>query len=468
VHCSDAHLLVPHIGTPLGQLSCEECGLDVPRSEALVCGECGRCYHWQCFKVEGMPNRLGDDALCARRGDCRRPDFVCEPCNFAHHYGRPPASDRDHYVCYLDRMLTLDEFHKDSNSGGMTNLYALRQVARWGMAMGLPATIAGNKTELDEMPVDHRQLGWFFVDKARTVKFDTVRRVRSALWNYYTRMPGVRVEDIPTATFRFTHRFDGLLQRLGAVSVQDKVFSTRLLDDLVALLATDWQRARGETRVELALVNLAVHLYFAAGFRANEAFSATVMRFARSFVLGRKAAVMGVRAHLSIRCSIQTKEERVEPTDVPVSFTTLPPCTLRVGMWGLRALAALDEVGRGVSRRDPSLFLFAHPTGAPWRMQWLWQTHVKPRLEQLRREMLGGLPPDADLDRYGTNSPRRTWNTMAACHPNPVSVDLRERQARWRKQQKKRQRLSQPMASLYCDPDIGELLLATYWLSTVR
>ena len=44
---------------------------------------------------------------------------------------------------------------------------------------------------------------------------------------------------------------------------------------------------------------------------------------------------------------------------------------------------------------------------------------------------IGGLGASEDLSRYGSNSSRRTWNTMAGKHPHPVSVDLRERQGRW-------------------------------------
>jgi hypothetical protein len=93
-------------------------------------------------------------------------------------------------------------------------------------------------------------------------------------------------------------------------------------------------------------------------------------------------------------------------------------------------------------------------------MGWLWDTHILPRLEQLKGELAGGLE-GVNLEKYGTNSFRRTWNTLAGQHPDPVSVDLRERQARWRSAGRTR---NQAMASLYFDPRPNELLLATYWL----
>ena len=72
------------------------------------------------------------------------------------------------------------------------------------------------------------------------------------------------------------------------------------------------------------------------------------------------------------------------------------------------------------------------------------------------------LPVKEELPAYGTNSFRRTWLTLAAQRPDPVSDDLLERQGRWR--QKSRKRKPGRMVSLYRDPKPSELLLATYWL----
>jgi len=446
---------------------CAECRQDTQSGERLECWKCGRKYHWWCFRVQGMPSRLGEEALQARRGDCRRPDFVCEGCHFREHFGREPGSLEDYHVCLLDRMVTIDEYHRDASSTAMTNFNALRQVARWGADLGVPMMLAGSKRELAQMPEDHRAIAWFLADKSRSVKFNTLRRFRAAINNYYLRLPGMVAADIPTASVQFTHRFDGMIQRLGLDTNQAKVFGTRLLEDMTALLEADWARARGEGKVELAQANLAFHLYFAAGLRANEAFSETAAHFADNMVTGDRATSAGVGAHLWIRCSLQTKEERVELTELPVAYSTAPGCPLEVGKWATRALAALEDVGRGAST-DTGHLLFASPLGVKWVMGRFWRRHVVPRLEQLQREGLGGLSPESDLEKYGSNSPRRTWDTMAAQHPNPVSEDLRERQGRWRKKQKRRQRVAQGMASLYFEPDLSELLRATYWLSRVQ
>lgn len=420
-----------------------------------------------CFRVVGFPNRLDVSALSARWDDSRRPDFICEVCNFRAQTGRTPTTMDDLYLCYLDRMVTIDEFHKDS-SGTANNLYNLRQIARWGIKYGVKM-LAGNAAELHQMPPDHRMLSWFFVDKARGgIKFQTVKRIRASTWNYYQRMEGVTSADIPTSSHRFTHRFDGLAQRLGNVSVQARVFPTRLLNDLLDLLESDWKRARGERKVELALVLAAVTVYFTAGFRANEIFSETVLRLNSSFVLGTEAQKLGVRPHLYLMASAQTKEERHEPTEVPISFTTCPPCRLRPGKWLLVALHLLDTVGRGPAALDETMFLFANAFNVPWTMKWLWGEHIAPRLRQLHTEGLGGLLQNEDLTRYGTNSFRRTYNTMAASNPNPVSKSLLNKQCRWRKKQRKRQMLGQEMAELYFEPDIGEVLRATYYLSEIK
>ena len=81
---------------------CCDCGVDVLEGEHLCCRLCVRRYCVQsggkggaetsCFRVEGFPNRLGDSALRARKGDCLRPDFVCEVCNFVGVFGREPCT----------------------------------------------------------------------------------------------------------------------------------------------------------------------------------------------------------------------------------------------------------------------------------------------------------------------------------------------------------------------------------------
>lgn len=453
---------------------CCDCGVDVLGGEHLCCRLCVRRYCVQsggkggaetsCFRVEGFPNRLGDSALRARKGDCLRPDFVCEVCNFVGVFGREPCTPNDYYLCYLDRLVSIDEFHKTESV--LANLRNVRMVARWGQDYQVPVMIAETEEELQGMPVDHRQLSWYFADKSRSVCFQTVKRMRSSLWNYYVRMPGLDEDSVPTSTPAFAHRFQGLHQRLGSDSKQAKVFSTRLLDDMITLFESDFDRSRGEKRLELCLANLAFHLYFTCGMRANEAFSETVLRIKDSVVSGAAAVVMGVRPHFDVAASIQTKEERIKRTLCLCSFSTAFPCLLRPGKWLVRALAALDVVGRGPLADDETLLLFADAQNVPWTMSWFWGTHVHTRLEQLQREGLGGLKGTDDLSVYGSNSPRRTWNTMAGKHPNPISVPARNRQARWRLGQRKKDwGGGDGMAGLYFEPDLEELLRATYYLS---
>ena len=401
----------------------------------------------------------------ARRGDCRRIDFVCEPCNVRSHLGRWPSRDRDYYLCYLDRLLTIDEFHKDSANSSDKGFMALRQMARWGAWAGIPTMLAGCAGELRSMPIDHRQLGWFLEHKATTVRYDTVRGYRSAVWNYYQRMPGVHPGRGPTESVAFAHRLDGMMQRLGVRYTQNRVIRTELLRALIQLLESDWERAAPSARLELCLANTAFHLYFTAGFRANEAFAATRGPVLESLVTEQEAAVRGVPPHVRWPCALQTKENRVSHTHVPISLHTCPPCPLRVGTWLARLFQAWAGLGTPVTATDTRL-VFVHPNGRRWTMQWFWKTHVQRRLFRLRDLQVGGLSADADIGGYGSNSPRRTWNTMAAAQPNPVSKDLRERQGRWRTHQRRR-RANLDMPSLYCDPDLVERLSATYFLSDI-
>jgi hypothetical protein len=217
----------------------------------------------------------------------------------------------------------------------------------------------------------------------------------------------------------------------------------------------------------MALVNAALHLYFQAGLRANEAFSCTAKALKKSLVRGKAAKKAGLRRHMYVTCSLQTKEERYETTTVPVAFDTWGECPLSTGKWVVRGLRALKKAGRG-PKTHPKRPFFASKNGVSWKMAWFWKKHVKTRLIRLREQKRGGLKRNADVSRFGSNSPRRTWRSMAAKRPHPVCDDLCERQARWRTKQRKRQRLSLSMAQLYNDPDVEELLRATYYLTPLK
>ena len=93
-------------------------------------------------------------------------------------------------------------------------------------------------------------------------------------------------------------------------------------------------------------------------------------------------------------------------------------------------------------------------------MAYFWSKHVLPRMERLQANLLGGLE-DEDLTEFGGNSFRRSWTTLTSMKPEKVDVDLQERQGRWRLKQRRRDRVSLRMTSLYCDPYPQELLLAS-------
>ena len=354
----------------------------------------------------------------------------------------------------LEVQTTIDECHKDSKNYSANCMYTLNKMTRWGNSMGLPLMVARDKKELDQMPHDHRHLSWYAIDQTRTVKWATAKKHRSAVYNYYERM-GISEHDIPTATFRFTHRMNGLQQRKGVDSKQDRVFSDVLLEDMVALLSSDYVRARGERQIELAQVNLAFHLYTQAGLRANEAFEVTVGELQDGFCFGQEAKRKRLLPHFTVRLTQQTKENRFGATKVLCCYEA-KRAPLAAGLWAEVVVEELTKAHRG--HRDSKVFSTA--AGEQWRMGWLWATYITPAMERLKDEKMGGLERQ-DLDEYGTNSFRRTWNTLAAGGPDRVSKDLRERQARWRYAERKR---NMAMASLYCDPRPSEMLLPTYWL----
>jgi hypothetical protein len=372
----------------------------------MRCVSCERVCHWQCYKLPcGLfPSRLNEGlAEEARWGDTRRPDFGCPRCHFRTVMQREPVrnSRADAYLLLCEVQTTLDEFHRDSEGYSKGCLYTLRKVSRWGRDLGIPAMLAGSREEFDRMPTDHRHLAWYFVDVGRRQKWATVRKHRSAIWNYYERL-GIADDSSPTASFRCTHRMHGMLQRLGSDSKQDLVFSDVLLRDMVALLKADYERAHGPRRVELAQANLAFHAYTQMGCRANELFEERVGRLEASMVIGEDARRKEVLPHLTFRATNQTKTERFAITNILCCART-KRAPLRTGLWAQLTIGKLRAAGRG----EDDALLFSHPDGGPWRMGWFWDTHVLPRMEQLKRELAGGLE-NQDLDAFGSNSFRRT------------------------------------------------------------
>jgi hypothetical protein len=381
--------------------------------------------------------------------------------------GREPETDMDWELCELDRMVTIDEFHRDAESSSRSAMLHLRQVETWGKKWGVPTMLAKSMDELKGMPKDHRPFAWMIVDKARSVKYETVKRLKGSVFNFYRLIPGMKEEDIPTSTRMFMHRMDGLAQRLGVTSEQKRTFTGVLLKQLVRDLATGYAKARGEERVQWALANAAFHLYCQGGLRANEGFHCTKGDVADSIVVGVEALRKDVRPYLLVGCSIQTKEERFEPTCVPVAFYTHGECPLSTGTWVVQALRELAQVGRGPVQ-DPDGLVFSTARGKRWSMAGFWKTYVLGLLTRYKEQGLGGLDPDDDLSEFGTNSFRRTWNSMAAKRPNHVDEAGRDEHARWRKKLQKRQRVNLGMNQVYNAMDIEEKTRATFFLTLLK
>jgi hypothetical protein len=193
-------------------------------------------------------------------------------------------------------------------------------------------------------------------------------------------------------------------------------------------------------------------------------------------VCGERAVAKQLRPYFKVGCSIQTKEERFESTEVPVSFYTCAESVemaghganpLCAGKWVVTALMELERVGRGPTHAPKSL-LFANPAGTRWTMSGFWKSFVLKHLQRCREEEWGGLDATDDVKDWGTNSFRRTWNTMASKRPHHVDEETRDKHGRWRKRQMKRQRINQGMSALYNEQDDQEKTRATFFLTLLK
>ena len=463
-----------YAGTPAQADRCTRCYRALAAKEALRCCKCGVGFHYSCYGVpeELFPNRLqivdkpephtlGNHA---RLGDTRRPDFRCPTCNFRAVMRRQPRAGhpKDSWLIMLDVRAQLDEMIADSTSYAASCMYALRRATRFGQDFGIPVMVAHDREELQLMntqlgAVGHVQLRWWLADRTRGVTWDTTKKERSAIFNFYRAM-GWDSEHIPTSTPKFTNFMNGMLQRKGESTTQCATFRAVLIKDMCALLLGEVQRARGARRLALAKVQLAWHAYMQVGARANELFGQTLGRLVRGFCFGEVAERKEIVEHLKFDATIQTKENRF-------SGTTLWCCArterqlLETGPCAQLLVMELER--QGITDEDYKVF--SDGAGVPWKMGAFWSKEVVPRLEQLQKEKLGGLENE-DLSLFGSNSFRRTWATLAASRGGGGVVDehLRARQGRWRTEG--RGRCLGQMVHLYNDPVPEDLLLATMWL----
>ena len=121
-----------------------------------------------------------------------------------------------------------------------------------------------------------------------------------------------------------------------------------------------------------------------------------------SFVFGAAAVRQRVRPRLRLRTKCQTKKNRFVPSVVLCAYAA-KTSPLKTVLWAQVVIAELQK-RRNKGRDD---MVFAHANNEPWVMGWLWDTHMRPRLEKLKRERMGGLE-SIDLDKFGTNSSRQT------------------------------------------------------------
>jgi hypothetical protein len=392
-------------------------------------------------------------------GDCRRIDFKCPHCNFVDTMSRAPTnSAADQMLLKMDRVVTLDQFHYESERGADTNRLNLARIQRWGDENGIPVMFAKCATELEHMNKDHRQLSWYWASRSfMDLHYNTHKRERGSVRNYYDRMQGTEdflETQFPTNTPAMTHRFGGLEQRLGSESKKAKTFSTGLLVELLKLMDSDYERARGSFRSEMLIVITAVLVFFHGGFRANEPLFLSGKHMRDCMVLD--AGLRGLPAHFIVVCPQQTKENRVSETKVPICYDTADGCPLRAGYWVSQALDMVRWAGR-----EEDDFFFLLPTGERLVSTYLWSTHLYPKLAQLQREGLIGA--QTDIFEFNFNSFRRTWTTMGHAEPDSVPALLLDAHARWRL----KERENIPMNQLYANPSLKEKLRATHYLSPI-
>ena len=203
------------------------------------------------------------------------------------------GSIKDSWLILCSVRAQLDEMLSESSSYATSCMYALRRATRFGDEYDIPVMVAHGPEELVRMnkqfgAVGHEQIRWWLADRTRSVGWDTSKKERSALFNYYRAM-GWDLDHIPTSTPNFTSFMNGMLQRKGASTTQCAIFRDVLIEDMCALIRGEFKRARGAQKLHLARVQLAWHAYMQTGARANELFEQKLGPMVDSFCFGEEA-----------------------------------------------------------------------------------------------------------------------------------------------------------------------------------
>ena len=228
--------------------------------------------------------RVGDDLMCT---------FQCDDCSFYNLQGRYPNENKeaDKLLLLCIRRATLDAFWARERTTVEKNWREIKSLVATGEAMGLeePLPPRGPCPIVDEQGLNVACLMLMKTmnqgRNSRHIQFETARKVRSAVSNFYHTLPGGTglstvghgergglFFSASTTNSHWYKRFmTGCHRRMGDVWIPDQATTLDEVKAGLEILEEDWQGGpKGARRTEVALTGAMVIAGFVAALRGEE------------------------------------------------------------------------------------------------------------------------------------------------------------------------------------------------------
>ena len=228
--------------------------------------------------------RIGDDLMCT---------FQCDDCSFFNLQGRYPnaTKESDNLLLLCIRRATLDAFWARERATVEKNWREMRSLVATGEAMGLeqPLPPRGPCPTIDDQGLNVACLMLMKTlnqgRNSRHIQFESARKVRSAVSNFYHTLPGGTglatvgqgergglFFSASTTNSHWYKRFmTGCHRRMGDVWIPDQATNVDEVKAGLEILEEEWQGGpKGARKIEIALTGALVIAGFVAALRGEE------------------------------------------------------------------------------------------------------------------------------------------------------------------------------------------------------
>ena len=228
--------------------------------------------------------RVGDDLMCT---------FQCDDCSFFNLQGRYPnmGKEPDKLLMLCIRRATLDAFWARERTTVDKNWREIKGLIETGEAMGLeqPLPNRGPCPTQDDQGLNVACLMLMKTlnhgRNSRHIQFETARKVRSAVSNFYHTLPGgtglstvgqgdrggLFFSSSTTNSHWYKRFMTGCHRRMGDVWIPDQATTLEEIKAGLEILEEEWKKCpKGARKTEVALTGAMVVAGYVAALRGEE------------------------------------------------------------------------------------------------------------------------------------------------------------------------------------------------------